>query len=77
MIQISNLRKCYWTQGARVEAVDGVNVEVATGEIFMLLGPSGCGKTTILRCVAGLETPDEGEIRLDRKSTRLNSSHRL
>jgi iron(III) transport system ATP-binding protein len=64
VIQISNLRKCYWTQGARVQAVDGVDVEVGTGEIFMLLGPSGCGKTTTLRCVAGLEIPDEGEIRL-------------
>lgn len=64
MIQISNLRKYYWSQGGRVQAVDGVDIEVRTGEIFMLLGPSGCGKTTTLRCVAGLETPDEGEIRL-------------
>lgn len=64
MIQISNLRKCYWSRGTRVQAVDGVDIEVGTGEIFMLLGPSGCGKTTTLRCVAGLETADEGEIRL-------------
>ena len=64
MIQIKSLRKYYWSERARINAVDGIDVEIAAGEIFMLLGPSGCGKTTTLRCVAGLETPDEGEIRL-------------
>src|SRR5699024_7725059 len=37
---------------------------VSANEIFTLLGPSGCGKTTLLRCIVGLETPDEGEIRI-------------
>jgi iron(III) transport system ATP-binding protein len=46
-------------------AVRSVDFEVKTGEIFMLLGPSGCGKTTTLRCIAGLETPDDGEIWID------------
>ena len=64
MIQIKSLRKYYWSERTRINAVDGIDVEIAAGEIFMLLGPSGCGKTTTLRCVAGLETPDEGEIRL-------------
>ena len=45
-----------------VVAVDGVTFSVRQGEFFALLGPSGCGKTTILRCIAGLETPDSGEI---------------
>jgi iron(III) transport system ATP-binding protein len=48
----------------RVLAVDGISVDVEEGELFTLLGPSGCGKTTTLRCVAGLDTPDEGEIAL-------------
>jgi iron(III) transport system ATP-binding protein len=43
-------------------AVEGVSLRVAEGHTLALLGPSGCGKTTILRCLAGLETPDEGRI---------------
>ena len=45
-----------------VVAVDRLSLEVGDGEFLVLLGPSGCGKTTALRCIAGLETPDEGEI---------------
>jgi ABC-type Fe3+/spermidine/putrescine transport system ATPase subunit len=44
--------------------VERVSLSVAAGEIVALLGPSGCGKTTTLRMIAGLETPDEGEIRI-------------
>jgi len=43
-------------------AVDGVDLRVARGEFLTLLGPSGCGKTTILRLIAGFETPDDGTI---------------
>jgi len=45
-----------------VTAVDHVNLEIEPGEFLVLLGPSGCGKTTLLRCIAGLEHPDEGTI---------------
>ena len=48
----------------RVQAVDGISIDVEDGELFTLLGPSGCGKTTTLRCIAGLEMPDAGEIAL-------------
>ena len=47
-----------------VVAVDRVSLKIGAGEFFALLGPSGCGKTTTLRLIAGLERPDEGEIRL-------------
>ena len=66
MLTVSNLVKTYAARGAakgdRVFAVDDVSFEVAEGELFTLLGPSGCGKTTTLRSIAGLETPEQGEI---------------
>jgi putrescine transport system ATP-binding protein len=48
-----------------VRAVDGLSLDIRAGEFFALLGPSGCGKTTLLRMLAGFETPDEGRILLD------------
>ncbi|MCW3981506.1 MAG: ABC transporter ATP-binding protein [Candidatus Bathyarchaeota archaeon] len=45
-----------------VVALDSLNLEAKEKEFLVLLGPSGCGKTTALRCIAGLETPEEGEI---------------
>ncbi|BDG08448.1 sulfate/molybdate ABC transporter ATP-binding protein [Anaeromyxobacter paludicola] len=58
-IEIRGLSKSF---GA-FQALRGVDLTVASGELTALLGPSGCGKTTLLRIVAGLETPDEGEVR--------------
>ena len=46
-----------------VVAVDGISIDVEEGELVSFLGPSGCGKTTTLRCIAGFEFPDSGEIR--------------
>jgi spermidine/putrescine transport system ATP-binding protein len=48
-----------------VTAVDDVNFDIEEGKFLTLLGPSGCGKTTTLRCIAGFETPTEGEVRID------------
>ena len=49
----------------RVIALDGVDLEVATGEVVAILGPSGCGKSTLLRAVAGLQPLDSGEVHWD------------
>jgi len=62
-IEIKNLFKRF----KKVVAVNRVSLEVAQGEMLTLLGPSGCGKTTTLRCIAGLERPDEGDIVIDGK----------
>ena len=48
----------------KFKAVDNLSLDIRHGEVFALLGPSGCGKTTTLRQIAGLDQPDEGEIRL-------------
>src|SRR5258708_668062 len=50
---------------AATAAVDQVSLSVEEGEFFALLGPSGCGKTTLLRLIAGFETPDSGRILID------------
>jgi len=60
-VSIRGLRKTF----GNVRAVDGVDLDVAKGELVALLGPSGCGKTTLLRTIGGLEAPDSGEIVVD------------
>lgn len=62
-LEISNLQKDY--AGNRV--VENFNLAVEQGEFVSFLGPSGCGKTTVLRMVAGFETPSSGSIRIDGK----------
>ena len=62
-IEIQNLFKRF----KKVVAINHIQLEVKKGEMLTLLGPSGCGKTTTLRCIAGLERPDEGDIVIDGK----------
>ena len=59
-VEVRDLRKSY----GELAAVDGVSLEVATGEFFGILGPNGAGKTTLLELVQGLRRPDSGETRL-------------
>jgi multiple sugar transport system ATP-binding protein len=60
-VELRGVRKVYPTG---VTAVDGIDLTVDDGEVVVLLGPTGCGKTTVLRLIAGLEDPTEGEIRI-------------
>ncbi len=57
-IEIRNIAKRF----GNFVALDNINLDIPTGELVALLGPSGCGKTTLLRIIAGMETPDQGEI---------------
>jgi iron(III) transport system ATP-binding protein len=63
-IEIEGLCKYYVSEGKTVKALDHVDLTIPANKIFTLLGPSGCGKTTLLRCIVGLEAPDDGEIRI-------------
>jgi putative spermidine/putrescine transport system ATP-binding protein/spermidine/putrescine transport system ATP-binding protein len=65
MTKIIELRNLSKTFAGDVRAVDGVSLDIEAGEFVTLLGPSGCGKTTMLRLIAGFETPDSGEIVLN------------
>jgi multiple sugar transport system ATP-binding protein len=60
VVEVKKLVKEF--DGGRVHAVDGVDLATEEGEYLVLLGPSGCGKTTLLRTIAGLEQPTEGEV---------------
>jgi multiple sugar transport system ATP-binding protein len=60
VVEVRGLKKHFETGDVR--AVDGVDIATGAGEYLVLLGPSGCGKTTLLRVIAGLEEPTEGEV---------------
>ena len=64
MLTVTDLSKTYRTEERTQQAVREVNFATRKGEFYTLLGPSGCGKSTTLRCIAGLEKPEHGEIRI-------------
>lgn len=61
-IVLSNVRKTFG--GGSIVAAEDINLNISPDEFVVLLGPSGCGKTTTLRCISGLETPDQGIIKI-------------
>jgi iron(III) transport system ATP-binding protein len=62
MLKINNLRKTFIVDKGEVGAVKNVSIDIGEGQFFTFLGPSGSGKSTTLRCIAGLEQPEDGEI---------------
>jgi NitT/TauT family transport system ATP-binding protein len=64
-ISIRNVTKIYDPHGVNVLAVDNCSLEIAAGEVCMIVGPSGCGKTTLLNAIAGFHSITKGEILLD------------
>jgi NitT/TauT family transport system ATP-binding protein len=65
-ISIRDLRKMF----GQLVAIDGVSVDIAPGEFFMIVGPSGCGKTTLLRILAGLDSVTSGTIEIETPSSQ-------
>ncbi len=63
-IRIEGLSKSFRTLRGRVPVLKDIDLEIAPGELFVLLGPSGCGKSTLLNLIAGLDHPTQGAIRL-------------
>ena len=63
-VSVQRLSKRFVGQAGMAPALRGLSLDIADGEFFTLLGPSGCGKSTLLRCIAGLETADEGDIEI-------------
>jgi putative ABC transport system ATP-binding protein len=62
IISAKNVKKIYRNGHLRVEALAGVNLDIAPGEMVAIMGQSGCGKTTLLNCLSGLDSIDEGDI---------------
>jgi len=62
IIQAQQVKKVYRNGLLRVEALNGINMEIEEGEMVPIMGPSGCGKTTLLNCLSGLDTIDEGNV---------------
>jgi NitT/TauT family transport system ATP-binding protein len=65
-IVVRGLRKRFGDEAGAVEALDGIDLDIADRSFVCIVGPSGCGKTTLLRILAGLEQPTAGEIRIAR-----------
>lgn len=72
-IRIENVSKVY---DNNYVAVDNISLDIYEGEFFALLGPSGCGKTTLLRMLAGFETPTQGKILLDGEDLTAIPAHK-
>jgi putative ABC transport system ATP-binding protein len=62
IVRAKNVHKAFKRGSERIDVLQGVNLEIATGEFLALMGPSGSGKTTLLNLVGGLDTPTEGSI---------------
>src|SRR5271170_1605607 len=65
VLSVRNLTKTYRSAGEQVAVLRGVNLDVAAGERVALSGESGSGKSTLLHLIAGLDSADGGEIRLN------------
>ena len=82
LLRLDGISKSYisggrWWNRTRIEAIKGISFEIQKGCTLALIGSSGCGKSTLARCVAGLERPDTGSLRLDGVEFGPLSNHEM
>lgn len=77
IIEAIDIRKEYATGTVNVQALKGVNLQIARGEVVAIIGPSGCGKTTLLNCLSGLDAVTSGTIRIAGRDIRGLSDREL
>ena len=65
VIQLENIRKVYYTDEIETHALSGIHLEIEAGDYVSIAGPSGCGKSTLLSIIGLLDTPTEGDYRLN------------
>ncbi len=76
IINATNVHKTYRSNRNEVSALQGVDLQIKRGEIVAVMGPSGCGKTTLLNCLSGLDTIDDGAVLLEGESIHDMPDHR-
>jgi ABC-type lipoprotein export system ATPase subunit len=77
IVEARSLVKTYDTGAVKVNALKGVDLAVARGEMVAIMGPSGCGKTTLLNCLSGLDSIDGGDVVIEGVSLAQMSDRRL
>ena len=76
IIDATNVHKTYRSNENEVSALQGVDLQIERGEMVAVMGPSGCGKTTLLNCLSGLDTIDDGAVLLEGESIHDMPDHR-
>lgn len=77
LVKAINLRRTFEFGDSEVHALDGIDLEVKSGEFIVVLGPSGAGKTTLLNMIGGIDLPTEGTIEVDNEQLNTFSSKEL
>lgn len=73
IIQAHNIHKTFRNGKIEVHALAGVDLAIAAGEMVAVMGPSGCGKTTLINCLSGLDSFDQGEVEIEGAALRTMS----